>query len=273
MEAAKQQNWDPSVQLLVAFPEVMALVTRDIRWTTDLGNAFLGQQADVMNAIQQLRSQASNSGQLRSTPQQVVQTETQNNESAIQIEPANPQVIYPPVYNPSYVWGPQVAGAYPEFSEQQGNYGSGFGSGINIGGLFSGLLGAAGTIGSGLVGSGSASAFGDGFSIGLRIVSFTAADSVEAGAECGLIIRRIGWGSRIRLDLCRRAIGAGISGGVRAPGVLVSRVHHFRVHVARAQMGVRVLMDGIGLGSIRLRRGRTGRGSQRITIEATGAVI
>ena len=154
VEAAKQQNWDPSVQLLVAFPEVMALVTRDIRWTTDLGNAFLGQQADVMNAIQQLRSEASNSGRLRSTPQQVVQTETQDNESAIQIQPANPQVIYPPVYNPAYVWGPQVAGGYPEFSDQQGNYGSGFGSGINIGGLFSGLLGAAGTIGSGLVGSG-----------------------------------------------------------------------------------------------------------------------
>ncbi len=178
VEAAKQQNWDPSVQLLVAFPEVMALVTRDIRWTTDLGNAFLAQQADVMNAIQQLRSQASNNGRLRSTPQQVVSTETQNQESAIQIQPANPQVIYPPVYNPAYVWGPQVAGAYPAFSNPQSGYGpqggyapqgyygaqggygpqgdngSGFGSGVNIGGLFSGFLGAAGTIGSGLLGSG-----------------------------------------------------------------------------------------------------------------------
>src|SRR5579872_1202921 len=65
VEAAKQQNWDPSLQLLVAFPEVMALVTRDIRWTTDLGNAFLGQQADVMDAIQRLRSEASNNGRLR----------------------------------------------------------------------------------------------------------------------------------------------------------------------------------------------------------------
>lgn len=166
VEAAKQQNWDPSVQLLVAFPEVMALVTRDIRWTTDLGNAFLAQQADVMNAIQQLRSEASNNGRLRSTPQQIVSTETQNDESAIQIQPANPQVIYPPVYNPAYVWGPQVAGDYPAVSDpralsygpgdygSQGDYGSGFGSGIDIGGLFSGLLSTAGTIGSGLVGSG-----------------------------------------------------------------------------------------------------------------------
>jgi len=166
VEGAKQQNWDPSVQLLVAFPDVMALVTRDIRWTTDLGNAFLTQQADVMNAIQQLRSEASDNGRLRSTPQQIVSTETENDESAIQIEPADPQMIYPPVYNPSYVWGPQVAGAYPAFSDprafsypqgdydSQGDYGSGFGSGTDIGGLFSGLLGAAGTIGSGLVGSG-----------------------------------------------------------------------------------------------------------------------
>ncbi len=166
VEAAKQQNWDASVQLLVAFPEVMALVTRDVRWTTDLGNAFLAQQADVMDAIQRLRSEASNNGRLRSTPQQVVSTQRQNDESAIQIQPANPQVIYPPVYNPAYVWGPQVAGAYPQASYPQnyygpqggygaqGDYGSGFGSGVNIGGLFSGLLSAAGTIGSGLLGSG-----------------------------------------------------------------------------------------------------------------------
>ncbi|MDP8991352.1 MAG: DUF3300 domain-containing protein, partial [Acidobacteriota bacterium] len=149
VEAAKQQNWDPSVQLLVAFPEAMALVTRDVRWTTDLGNAFLAQQADVMNAIQKLRWEASHNGRLRSTPQQVVSTETQNEESAIQIQPANPQVIYPPVYNPAYVWGPQVAEAYPTFSDPralsypqgyygtqgdygaQGDYGSGFGSGVN----------------------------------------------------------------------------------------------------------------------------------------------
>ena len=160
VEAAKQQNWDPSVQLLVAFPDVMVLVTRDIRWTTDLGNAFLAQQADVMNAIQQLRSEASDNGRLRSTPQQIVRTEMENDESAIQIEPADPQMIYPPVYNPSSVWGPQVAGDYPALSYSQGDYGpqgdygSGFGSGTDVGGLFSGLFGAAGTIGSGLVGSG-----------------------------------------------------------------------------------------------------------------------
>jgi len=151
--AAKRQDWDPSVQVLVAFPDVMALLSRDIRWTTNLGNAFLAQQADVMNAIQRLRGQASNNGRLATTAQQVVTTEAQDEESAIQIQPADPQVIYPPVYDPAYVWGPPVSGAYPAASYPQGGYGAGFGSGsdfgggsgfgqgINLAGLFSGLLG------------------------------------------------------------------------------------------------------------------------------------
>ena len=54
LDAARQQNWDPSVQALVAFPDVVTLLHRDIRWTTDLGNAFLSQQADVMNAVQRM---------------------------------------------------------------------------------------------------------------------------------------------------------------------------------------------------------------------------
>ncbi len=145
MEAAKQQPWDPSVQVLAAFPDVIALFGRDIRWTTDLGNAFLAQQADVMNAIQRLRAQANNNGQLATTPQQIVTTETQNQQSAIQIQPSNPQVIYPPVYNPAAVWGPPASGAYPALPYPQGDYGSGsgsgFGPGINLLSLFSGLLG------------------------------------------------------------------------------------------------------------------------------------
>ena len=141
IEAARQQNWDPSVEALVAFPDVMALFNRDIRWTTDLGNAFLAQQADVMNAIQRLRAQASSNGRLATTPQQTVTTETQDGQSAIRIQPANPRVIYPPIYDPGRVWGPPASGAYPALSYPQGEDGPGFGSGIDIGGLVSGLLG------------------------------------------------------------------------------------------------------------------------------------
>jgi hypothetical protein len=160
IEAAKQQDWDPSVQLLVAFPDVLALCSRDIRWTTSLGNAFLTQQAGVMNAIQRLRARANQNGRLATTPQQLVSTEIEDGQSAIQIQPADPQIIYPPVYNPSYVWGSSGAGDYtnssyyPQDGYPQGGYGSGsgFGSGTNLGGLFSGLLGGAGSLGNALGG-------------------------------------------------------------------------------------------------------------------------
>ena len=139
MDAAKQQNWDPSVQALVAFPDAFRLLSNDIRWTTDLGNAFLAQQSDVMSAVQGMRARAAANGRLTSTPQQVVTTNTQDNQSAIEIQPADPQVIYVPSYNPAYVWGPPAWGAYPDLGYYDGlGFGFGFGSGIYMGGLFPG---------------------------------------------------------------------------------------------------------------------------------------
>src|ERR1035441_1146070 len=76
LDEARKQNWDPSVQALVAFPDVLTRLNQDIRWTTDLGNAFLAQQPDVMNAVQQLRVKAQANGKLRSTPQQAVTNQT-----------------------------------------------------------------------------------------------------------------------------------------------------------------------------------------------------
>ena len=66
--AARQQNWDPSVQALVVFPDVMGKLSSDVSWTTDLGNAFLAQQADVMNAVQRMRARAQAAGRLNSDP-------------------------------------------------------------------------------------------------------------------------------------------------------------------------------------------------------------
>ena len=140
VDAAKQQNWDPSVQALVAFPDVMNLLTRDIQWTTDLGNAFLSQQADVMDAIQRLRASARANGRLTNTPQQRVTYEQQNGENAIVIQPTDPQTIYPPVYNPVYVWGPPAYGYYPPLGYPGPGYGVGFGFGTFLGGLFAGLF-------------------------------------------------------------------------------------------------------------------------------------
>jgi hypothetical protein len=139
VDAAKQQNWDPSVQTLVAFPDALSLLSNDIRWTTDLGNAFLAQQADVMTAVQRMRARAQANGKLTSTPEQVVTTQTQDGQNAIEIQPADPQVIYVPVYQPEYVWGPPAWGAYPDLWYPPGlGFDFGFESGIFMGGLFPG---------------------------------------------------------------------------------------------------------------------------------------
>jgi hypothetical protein len=138
MNAARQQNWDPSVQALIAFPDVLTTLTRDVQWTTDLGNAFLAQQTDVMAAVQRMRLRAMRNGKLRSTPQENVTTQTQDGQSAVVIEPANPQVIYVPTYNPAYIWGPPAYGFYPPLFYPGIGYGFGFGPGIYLGGFFPG---------------------------------------------------------------------------------------------------------------------------------------
>lgn len=130
INAARAQNWDPSVQALVAVPNVLDTLNQDIRWTTNLGNAFLAQQADVMSAVQSMRARAEANGRLNSTPQQTVNTVYQGGQSAIQIVPANPNVVYVPTYDPMYVWGPPLWGAYPYLYYP--TYGFGFGPGINI---------------------------------------------------------------------------------------------------------------------------------------------
>ncbi|HVP49087.1 MAG TPA: DUF3300 domain-containing protein [Bryobacteraceae bacterium] len=138
-DAARAQNWDASIQALVVFPDVLNRLNSDIRWTTDLGNAFLAQQADVMNAVQRMRAQARAAGKLNSSPQETVTTQTQGGQTVIEIQPANPQVVYVPVYNPEYIWGPPAYGYYPPLYYPDFGFGFGFGSGIYLGGFFGGL--------------------------------------------------------------------------------------------------------------------------------------
>src|SRR5271157_699195 len=135
-EAARQQNWDASIQAMVAFPEVLTMLNQDVQWTTALGNAFLAQQSDVMAAVQRMRARAQSNGRLSTTPQQTVTSETQGGQTAIDIAPADPQVIYVPQYDPAYVWGPPAWGYYPPL--YYAGYGYGFYPGINIGLCFGG---------------------------------------------------------------------------------------------------------------------------------------
>jgi hypothetical protein len=113
-EAAAKQSWDPSIQAMVMYPDVLKRMDDNINWTTDLGNAFLAQQNDVMDAVQRLRQKAKDSGKLQTTPQQTVTSKTEDNKQYVVIEPASPQVIYVPQYNPVVVYGPApVVYPYP----------------------------------------------------------------------------------------------------------------------------------------------------------------
>jgi len=140
-QAAQQQNWDASVQALVMFPDVLKRLNDDVTWTTNLGNAFLAQQQDVMDAVQRMRAKAQQAGKLASTPQEDVVTGNENGQPEIQIEPTNPDVIYVPVYDPLWIWGPAVWYPYPLWfwpprSVIYGGLGFGFGLGINVGFFF-----------------------------------------------------------------------------------------------------------------------------------------
>jgi hypothetical protein len=126
------------VQALVVFPDVLTRLNQDIRWTTDLGNAFLAQQADVMAAVQQMRVKAQANGKLQSGPQETVNTVTQNGQSAVQITPTDPGQIYVPNYNPEWVWGPPVYGVYPPWVYPPIDYGFGFFPYVDVGFYFGG---------------------------------------------------------------------------------------------------------------------------------------
>src|SRR5580704_10507441 len=107
-DAVAKQPWDPSVQAMAALPDVVKRLADDIQWTTDLGNAFLAQENDVMDAVQRMRKKAKDTGNFKSNEQQKVETKAIESKSVIVVEPANPQVVYVPSYDPVVVYGPPI---------------------------------------------------------------------------------------------------------------------------------------------------------------------
>jgi hypothetical protein len=105
-DSVAKQPWDPSIQSMAAIPEVVKRLADDIQWTTDLGNAFLAQQADVMSAVQRMRKKAKDKGALETTEQQKVETKVVEKKEVIVVESQNPEVIYVPSYSPTVVYGP-----------------------------------------------------------------------------------------------------------------------------------------------------------------------
>jgi hypothetical protein len=108
---ADAQPWDPSVKALTAFPRVLAQMNYNLQWATELGNAYYNQPQDVLEAVQVMRQRAQAAGNLRSTPQEMVNYDQGN----IVLAPVNPEVVYVPVYNPWAVYGQPVS-PYPGFS-------------------------------------------------------------------------------------------------------------------------------------------------------------
>jgi Protein of unknown function (DUF3300) len=141
-EAVKKQDWDPSIQGLAALPDAVKQLADNIKWTTDLGNAFLAQQNDVMEAVQRMRKKAQGTGNLKSSEQQKVETKTVDSQQVIVIEQASPQVVYVPSYNPTVVYGAPIYPYPPIYYPPPGYYAAGmaisFGVGVAMGAMWGG---------------------------------------------------------------------------------------------------------------------------------------
>src|SRR5260221_610963 len=127
-----KQPWDPSVKALVEFPSVLANMDKNLSWTSSLGDAYVNQQQEVMNAVQVMRDRADKAGNLKSTSQEKVSKQGQT----IVIEPSDPEVVYVPEYDPWLVYGEPI-GVWPGWYSYPGLFltgpGLAFGFGFGVG--------------------------------------------------------------------------------------------------------------------------------------------
>ena len=130
--AVDQQPWDPSIKAITQFPSVLANMDKNLSWTSALGEAYVNQSEDVMDAVQVMRARAQAAGNLKSNQQEKVVTE----EKTIVIEPADPEVVYVPAFDPWIVYGAPVV-VWPGWYAYPGLYvggpGISFGVGFGIG--------------------------------------------------------------------------------------------------------------------------------------------
>ena len=139
-DAAEKQPWDPSIQSMVIVPDVVKQLGDNIAWTSQLGDAFLSQESDVMDAVQRMRTKAEGAGTLKTSEQQTVETQQVEGKSVVVIQPSNPDVVYVPSYNPTVVYG-QPAYPYPSmYYPPYGAYVAGaaltFGVGVAVGAIW-----------------------------------------------------------------------------------------------------------------------------------------
>jgi len=131
-QAIDAQSWDPSVKALTQFPSVLAMMDRNLSWTSSLGDAYVNGEQDVLDAVQAMRRRAQQAGNLQSTPQETVASQGQT----IVIEPTDPEFVYLPEYDPWVVYGDALA-FYPGWVGVPGVFIDGpgimFGLGIGVG--------------------------------------------------------------------------------------------------------------------------------------------
>jgi hypothetical protein len=143
VKAVESKGWDPAVASLVAFPEYLAMAAERPDWVQNVGDAFLASPEAVMDSVQRLRGQAHRAGNLKTTQQQIViveQAPAAPTQTIIRVEPAQPQIVYVPVYNPTVVYGPWPSPSYPPYYWPTPGYAFGnallrgiaFGTGIAI---------------------------------------------------------------------------------------------------------------------------------------------
>ena len=125
---ADQQSWDPSVKALVQYPSVLANLSKNLGWTSELGDAYYNQQEDVMKAVQEMRKKAKKAGNLKPTPQLSVE----DTDDRIDIVPVDPNVVYVPAYDPWIVYGYPIA-PWPYWVEVPGIWWGGPGIYFGIG--------------------------------------------------------------------------------------------------------------------------------------------
>jgi hypothetical protein len=137
-QAVNKESWDPSVKALTQFPTVLSKMAQSLVWTSQLGEAYHNQQPEVMAAIQELRKQAEAAGNLKTTSQQTVKTETQNGNQTIIIQPSSPQIVYVPTYNPTLIYGVPYSPPGYSTADLVATSMLSFGAGIAVGAMMSG---------------------------------------------------------------------------------------------------------------------------------------
>ena len=139
--AVDEQTWENSVKSLAATPEVLEMMSKQLSWTKQLGDAVLAQQADVMDAVQRLRGKAQANKKLTSNKQQTVSTEDQGGKEVIVIQPTEPNTVYVPYYDPGVAYGSWPYPSYPPYYFGAPGYiaggliagGLAFGAGVALG--------------------------------------------------------------------------------------------------------------------------------------------